>query len=67
MRKVYAVFESRMLMPYMHYNLLDIYENRGDAEAEKDKLNANNDYPMERDDYGPLHGKEYVVREFEVK
>lgn len=65
--KVYGLFKQEMFMPFLHEHLVDVYAQKTDADSECATLNANNDSPMEEDDYGPMRGRKFFVAELQVK
>lgn len=65
--KVYGVFKEMMLMPYLVEVLVKLCTEKEDANAQAYHLNQNNTDPMEEDDYGPLSGTRYLVKELEIE
>ncbi len=59
--KVYAVWAQRYRVAYTSADLFSLHTTREGAEAYKDRLDAENEQPVESDDYGPYGGVEYVI------
>jgi len=63
---VYGVFCEACQMPYITSTLIELYASKIRAISEADHLNKNNSDPLKEDDYGPLSGCRYIVRELTI-
>ena len=65
--KVYGVFREMMLTYYFTEVLVQLYQYEEYANTHTNTLNLSNTDPMQEDEYGPISGTRYIVKELEVK
>lgn len=64
---VYGLYKSEMHLPFLHEELLGLYEDEATAQQEADRLNAENDDPIIEDCYGIVAGREFKIYKLEIK